>query len=147
MLPSAQCRIYENFRGQLLQLLQTVKSIAQDSLTSVDRAVVSHRAGIPAEVVQLQLTFREQVLTMPLEDINPTHRAKVQSYQAEISKELRLVGLDCTFFLAARQAETWAQRGQQVIDRIETLIRYCDGILEQPGNHLPKGGEIIETSC
>ncbi|OUC12676.1 MAG: hypothetical protein B0A82_21215 [Alkalinema sp. CACIAM 70d] len=87
---------------------------------------------ISSGLANLQGMFREQVLTLPLEEIDSTHRAKVQSYQAEISKQLRLVGLDCTFLAAARQPQTQAQRVQQVIDRVETLIRYCHGILGEP---------------
>ncbi|MBD2328590.1 heterocyst frequency control protein PatD [Alkalinema sp. FACHB-956] len=139
-----QHQIYEDFRDQLMQLLQSVREGADRRQAAVTHP--SHdrdRVASPATnltvptmtegVANLQQMFRQQILTIPLEDIHPAHRIKVQSYQAEISKELRLVGLDCTFLTAARQAQTQGQRTQQVIDRLETLIRYCDGILHQLG--------------
>ncbi|MGI0490208.1 heterocyst frequency control protein PatD [Alkalinema pantanalense CENA528] len=170
MIPPAQRRIYENFRDQLIQLLQQVREIAQRSqasetfypldrenfaapidLESSDRSDAPSPANssptnsspfgvISSGLANLQGMFREQVLILPLDEIDYTHQTKVQSYQAEISKQLRLVGLDCTFLAAARQPQTQARRVQQVLDRVETLIRYCNGILgeleENPGNSL-----------
>jgi 2-hydroxychromene-2-carboxylate isomerase len=56
--------------------------------------------------------------------------AKVQSYQTEISRLVRLLGMDILFLQAARQSATTQQRAQQASDRISQLLQYCDAVLE-----------------
>jgi hypothetical protein len=55
--------------------------------------------------------------------------AKEQSYQTEMSKQLRLLEIDVMFFQGARQVSTAQARLQTISDRLTTLIRYCDAIL------------------
>jgi hypothetical protein len=56
---------------------------------------------------------------------------KVQSYQTEINKQLRLLEIDLMFLRTARQAATTGQRWKMVSDRLQLLIIYCDALLSQ----------------
>lgn len=73
----------------------------------------------------LQQVFQQQIV--PLDDGN----SRVQSYQTEISKQLRLLEIDVMFFQGSRQASTAQDRLQTIGDRLTTLIQYCEAILQQ----------------
>ncbi|MBN3949237.1 MAG: heterocyst frequency control protein PatD [Nostoc sp. NMS7] len=55
---------------------------------------------------------------------------RVQSYQTEMSKQLRLLEIDVMFLQGARQASTAQTRLQTISDRLTILIQYCDAILQ-----------------
>lgn len=75
-------------------------------------------------VASLQQFFGQQIV--PLADEN----WRVQSYQTEMSKQLRLLEIDVMFLQGARQASTVQTRIQTISDRLTTLIQYCDAILQ-----------------
>ncbi|RCJ23163.1 hypothetical protein A6S26_00990 [Nostoc sp. ATCC 43529] len=75
-------------------------------------------------VASLQQLFGEEIV--PLADEN----WRVQSYQTEMSKQLRLLEIDVMFFQGARQASTVQTRLQTISDRLTTLIQYCNAILQ-----------------
>lgn len=50
-------------------------------------------------------------------------------YQTEISRALRLLGMDITFLQSARQPQTQQKRQAQIRDRLERLRYYGQGIL------------------
>jgi polyhydroxyalkanoate synthesis regulator protein len=79
---------------------------------------------------RVQEIFQEQLLALPDGELEPEMAAKVQSFQTEINKQLRLLSTDMPFLQAARQAETVARRREQMGDRIQLLLRYCDAVLE-----------------
>jgi hypothetical protein len=54
---------------------------------------------------------------------------RIQMFQVEIGKQLRLLALDALFLQTARQAATVEHRQQQVRTKIALLRQYCDGIL------------------
>ncbi|CEJ47941.1 heterocyst frequency control protein PatD [Umezakia ovalisporum] len=76
-------------------------------------------------VAFLQQFFREQIV--PLPDVS----SRIQSYQTEISKHLRLLEIDVMFLQGSRQASTAKQRLKTISHRLTTLIQYCQGILEE----------------
>ncbi|MDM9581073.1 heterocyst frequency control protein PatD [Nostoc sp. GT001] len=76
-------------------------------------------------VATLQQFFGQQIV--PLADEN----WRVQSYQTEMSKQLRLLAIDVMFLQGARQASTVQTRLQTISDRLTTLIQYCDAICNQ----------------
>jgi len=55
---------------------------------------------------------------------------RVQSYQTEMSKQLRLLEIDVMFLQGARQASTAQTRLQTISDRLIILIQYCNAILQ-----------------
>ncbi|MFN6558864.1 MAG: heterocyst frequency control protein PatD [Nostoc sp. ChiSLP01] len=83
-------------------------------------------------VASLQRLFREEIV--PLADVGqasvPREDWRVQSYQTEMSKQLRLLEIDVMFFQGARQASTVQTRLQTISDRLTTLIQYCNAILQ-----------------
>ena len=76
-------------------------------------------------VADLRQLFQQEIV--PLE----TEGAKEQSYCTEISKQLRLLEIDVTFFQGARQRATVQARLEIISDRLSTLIQYCHAILQQ----------------
>ncbi|WP_138497260.1 heterocyst frequency control protein PatD [Nostoc sp. PA-18-2419] len=75
-------------------------------------------------VASLQQLFAKEIVPLANQD------SRVQSYQTEISKQLRLLEIDVMFFQGARQASTVETRLQTISDRLTTLIQYCDAILQ-----------------
>ncbi|MGF1987157.1 MAG: heterocyst frequency control protein PatD [Nostoc sp. ZfuVER08] len=96
-------------------------------------------AELRRRVASLQQLFVEEIV--PLADISvdgasqreaslQKEDSRVQSYQTEMSKQLRLLEIDVMFFQGARQASTVQTRLQTISDRLTTLIQYCDAILQ-----------------
>ncbi len=110
MLPKYQQR-YQQF-AQLLAQLQ-VASLEQDKLELRN----SHQKA--------QQFFRQQILTL-----EPVDSYQIRSYQTEISKELQLIGMDVIFLQAARESQTAAARQKQLLNRLPTLLKYCNAILQ-----------------
>ena len=75
-------------------------------------------------MASLQSFFRTDIV--PLTTQYPTE----QSYQTEMSKQLRLLQIDIMFFQGARQASTIKDRIDALSERLTTLIGYCDAILK-----------------
>jgi hypothetical protein len=55
--------------------------------------------------------------------------SRQQSYQTEISKQLRLLEVDGIFLQGAKQTTTIQARLKTIEERLNTLIRYCQAIL------------------
>lgn len=83
-------------------------------------------------VASLQQFFGQQIV--PLTDVGQASPQgedwRVQSYQTEMSKQLRLLEIDVMFLQGARQASTAQTRLQTISDRLTILIQYCDAILQ-----------------
>lgn len=103
---------YHAFKALLLQLHDEISS----NLTNASEL----RQGMAS----LQKFFQQDIV--PLTTQYPTE----QSYQTEISKQLRLLQIDVIFLQGARQAETANSRVNALIERLTTLIGYCDAILK-----------------
>jgi len=115
MLSQFHQRYQEFFH--LLEQLQT-------SSTQLDKTKLRQ------SVQTAQQFFQQQIVTLDPQDLSPQEESQIRSYQTEISKQLQLVGMDVIFLQAARQQATTADRQMQLADRIQTLIRYCNTILE-----------------
>ncbi|GAB4370565.1 MAG: hypothetical protein Kow00121_11380 [Elainellaceae cyanobacterium] len=72
----------------------------------------------------------QQILALDLEGLEPAMAMKLQSYQTEINRLLRLLGMDVMFLQAARQSATNSQRQQQMGDRLGQLRQFCEAVLE-----------------
>ncbi len=110
MLPEYQQR-YQQF-VQLLEQLQ-VASLEEDKL----ELRKSHQKA--------QQFFQQQILTL-----EPVDNYQLRSYQTEISKELQLIGMDVIFLQAARVSKTAVTRQKQLLNRLPTLLKYCNAILQ-----------------
>ncbi|URD53287.1 heterocyst frequency control protein PatD [Chroococcidiopsis sp. CCNUC1] len=63
------------------------------------------------------------------QDIDPAVESRVRSLQTEISKQFNLLIMDVTFLQAARQPQTLQTRQQQMTQRLQMLLSYCEAIL------------------
>jgi hypothetical protein len=63
---------------------------------------------------------------VPLVDAN----SREQSYKTEINKQLRLLEVDMMFLQGAKQLTTLQARLKTIEERIDTLIRYCQAIIQ-----------------
>ncbi|MEB3231158.1 MAG: heterocyst frequency control protein PatD [Leptolyngbyaceae bacterium] len=75
------------------------------------------------ELVQVLVEVKQ--LWGELQAQPPSH-SRWQSLCTEMHKQLRLAEIDVQFWVAARQSGTALRRGQQLCDRLSTLIGYCD---------------------
>ena len=87
--------------------------------------------GLRLRVASLQQMFQQQIVPLADEDTQIPHNSREQSYQTEMSKQLRLLELDVMFFQGARQPATAQARLQTISDRLTTLMQYCEAILQQ----------------
>jgi hypothetical protein len=105
---------YQVLANLLVQLRSDITAV------HLDKTLLQRR------VADLQQLFQREILPLAI-----TQGTKEQSYRTEISKQLRLLEIDITFFQGARQAATTQARLQTISDRLTTLIQYCHAILPQ----------------
>lgn len=116
MLPEAYRSLYLDFQHALAQLKQ------------VQEELEGEQPSVQTAFQAVQRSF-QQILALDWEQLNPQLIARIQSYQTEINRQFRLLGMDMMFLRAARQSATETQRRQQVIDRIDSLMQYCRALL------------------
>ena len=104
---------------QALEDLQ--KTAAQDNLD---------RAGLAAEYQKVQQFFGNQIMRADSGELDQSETPPEQSYLTEIHKQLRMLGTDVAFLQASRQPATATARQTAAIARLNTLIGYCDALLQ-----------------
>lgn len=118
---------YQNFLQQFQQRLQQLKTkmIEANIVPEVFRT----------EVLQIQQLFQTQLVPIDLasdaDNAAESRVIQIQAIQTEVNKQLRLLETDAIFLQAARQPVTIQQRKQQIHQRLDLLLRYCDAILQQ----------------
>ena len=119
MLPDSYRQRYQHLR-QILERLQTLISKPEFDFSTLN-----------ADVLTVQQFFQDQVRSLDLEALDITARQRSHKFHVEINKQLRLLMMDVMFLQTAKQSATSQQRSGQVGDRISTLLRYCDALLEE----------------
>lgn len=117
MLPNLHHQRYQEFKQVLEQLQKTTGSRLEPS-------------GLRQSFLEAQQFFQQQIVSLDAGDLEPADEPRVRSYQTEMSKQLQLLGMDVTFLQAARQPATAKNRLLQLEQRIQTLISYCNTLLE-----------------
>jgi len=117
MLPNLYYQCYQKLSELLKGLQQT--AIASEVETPKLRQ----------DVLVAQQYFQQQIASLARQEIHPTVESRVRSLQTEISKQLNLLNMDVTFLQAARQPQTLQTRQQQITQRLQTLLSYCEAIL------------------
>lgn len=117
MLPESHRSLYLDFQQALVQLKQ-----AQEN---PEGEIASTQMAFQA----VQRSF-QQLLHLNWEQLDPSLVGRVQSVQTEINRQFRLLGMDMMYLQASRQSATATQRRQQVSDRIESLIQFCQVLLK-----------------
>lgn len=115
-LSEAYRQCYQEFKVSLEQLQSQFE---QSNVAGVSRRQAFARA---------QQAFQD-ILSLNPEELSPDVAAQVQSYQTEMNRLLRLLGMDVMFLQAARQSATTDQRRQQLGDRIGQLQQFCAAVL------------------
>lgn len=118
MLPNFHQQRYQEFKQILEQLQQTAASSQLDAPRLRQRFLL------------VQQFFQQQIMSLDADDLDPALESRVRSYQTEMSKQLRLLGIDVIFLQAARQPGTVQERQLVLCDRIVSLQRYCDAVLQ-----------------
>ncbi|NEQ24925.1 MAG: heterocyst frequency control protein PatD [Microcoleus sp. SIO2G3] len=119
MLQPSHHQRYQEFKQALEELHKTL--VAKDS-----ESVALHKQF--QEVKQL---FISEVANLSADEFAEDIMSRWQSIQTEIYKQMRLLETDLMLLQAARSAATTQTRTASVGDRISTLIRYCEALLEQ----------------
>ena len=117
---------YIAFKESLQQIQDTIDLAKNQSYNDTGLNQTALFAGLE----QVQQLFKEQILTMNWDRVPSDRVSSMQSYVTEMHKQMRLLATDAIFFQTARQPATQQQRLSQITTRIETLIRYCDALLE-----------------
>lgn len=117
MLSNFHYQSYQKFAAILDQLQANANSAQLDA------------AKLRAMFQQAQQLFQQQIITLDTSTLEPGVASKVRSYHTEIDKQLKLLGIDVSFFQAARQPATITVRKAQICARIQTLIDYCNVLL------------------
>lgn len=119
MLPSAHRQPYEKLQQDLQHLKQVVE---QSNLNG---------PMLQSAFLEVQQFFQLHIVSLEFEEKDTLAESHIQSYQTEINKQLRLLGMDVMFLQAARQSATAQQRQAQMGDRLDLVIRYCQTLLEE----------------
>lgn len=118
MLPQFYRDRYQEFFTAVVRLQQT----AADA--NLDQTLL--RQGFE----QLQQLFQQEILTLDSDNLDPAIISRMQSFLTELNKQMRLLSIDVTFLQASRQSATTQQRLVAIRSRIETLIGYCNALLQ-----------------
>lgn len=118
MLPSLHRQRYQVFQQALEQLHQTA-------------TITDLKGGALGESFQnLQQLFKSQIASLSADDIPPDYASRWQSFQTEIYKQMRLLETDVMLLQASRSSATSLSRASNLSSRINTLIQYCEALLE-----------------
>lgn len=118
MLPTLHRQCYQEFQ-RVLEQLQT---------TTSDTEIEDAKLRNASQTVQ-QL-FQQQIATLNTDELAPNQFVRWQSLQTEIHKQMRLLQTDIMLLLASRQSSTAQRRTSEVRNRLNTLIQYCEALLQ-----------------
>lgn len=76
-----------------------------------------------------QQFFQQQIVSLDSNELDAADETRVRSYSTEMSKQLQMLGTDVMFLQAARQQQTATLRQNQISQRLQTLLGYCNAIL------------------
>lgn len=125
MLPDVYRSFYLNLQHVLMQLRSLVQE--QPLQENFQENSKTEEFAIKSAFQVVQRLF-QQVLTS-WEQLDPAIAVQMQPYQTEINRQFRLLKMDMIYLQTARQTATVDQRRQQINDRLESLIQYCEAML------------------
>ncbi|KOR34742.1 MULTISPECIES: heterocyst frequency control protein PatD [Planktothricoides] len=114
---------------QYLSFQQSLEEI-HNTIAQFNSQSELNQTALLAALSQVQELFKQEILTINLDELPKERISLVQSYRTEMHKHLSLLTTDVMFFQTARQPTTKQQRLAQISDRLGILIRYCDVLLE-----------------
>ncbi|MBD0335696.1 MAG: heterocyst frequency control protein PatD [Cyanobacteria bacterium Co-bin13] len=111
----------QGFQTQLSYLLSIVSQANPDTLS------------LQQHFLEVQQQFQGQV-----KGIEGDLAESAQPILLEMSRTLRLLGMDIAFLQTARQSVTLQQRQKQMCDRIDQLQNFCQGLLKLANEYSPE---------
>ena len=118
MLPAEYQQAYEALRQQIHQLSAAIAVNQPDP------------RQLQQQFLQCQQVFQQRIIALAGAGLSDSLLPQVQSYEVELNKQFRLMGVDVMFLQSARQSSTRNQRQAQMRDRLKLLLTYCDRVLE-----------------
>lgn len=111
-------------------------------LTQMREELVSSQTNVDKQKLRQNLTslkhfYLEEILSAKTDIVNDSSCRREQSYLTEISKQIRLLEMDITFFQGASQAVTLQTRLDSICERLNALLRYCDALTQKNANDNP----------
>ena len=119
MLSKNRHQHYLKFQ-QVLQELQTAAT-----------QVNLDRAALLAAFREVQQFFAGHIMASDSDEVDPPLSSLERSCLTEIHKQLRLLGMDVSFLQASRVQATAQTRQAAISDRINTLMGYCEALLQK----------------
>jgi hypothetical protein len=86
--------------------------------------------AIKRSVDALQALFTNCLAAIEGHTLEPILADRLQAFNVEINKQLKLLRMDCLFLQTAKQPTTIAQRHTQMLGRLDLLKAYGEGVLE-----------------
>jgi hypothetical protein len=86
--------------------------------------------AVKRSVDALQNTFTACLATIDHNTLEAVQVDRLQAFNVEINKQIKLLRMDCLFLQTAKQPATIAQRHTQMLGRLDLLKAYGDGVLE-----------------
>lgn len=117
LMPSEYLQIYQTFEQKVNGLNQAI-------------AERNDFASLKESITNLQIFFQTHIWMFDLDELSPASAHQMRSFNVEIDKQLRLLGMDVMFLQSAKQPSTIDQRLNHMSDRLTLLLRYCNGLLE-----------------
>ena len=121
MLPTLHNRAYQDF----LTLLTDFRIFAVNAQNKTDLA------GTKQEFQKLEEWFKQNISHLEERGIDIAYIPRWQSIQREINREFKLLTTDILFLASARQDATKNKRFKSIENRIDQLINYCHGMLQE----------------
>lgn len=118
MLPLLHFQRYQEFQHALEQMRKII------ALTDLEGAALRD------SFQTVQQLFQHRIATLCVDELAPEYAPRWQSLQTEIHRTMRLLETDILLLLSARSPATSERRIVGVRDRINTLIQYCEALLQ-----------------
>lgn len=111
-------------------------------LTQMREELVSSQTNVDKQKLRQTFTslkhfYLEEILSAKTDVVNDSSHGREQSYLTEISKQIRLLEMDVTFFQGASQAGTLQNRLDSICERLNILIKYCDALTQMTNQDNP----------
>ena len=91
---------------------------------SVTKANIDGRS-LQQQFLETQQLYQQQLLPTLVESPSA---ATLMTYQTEINRALRLLGMDVTFLQSAKNPTTQQKRQAQMQQRLKTLLEFSQGL-------------------
>jgi hypothetical protein len=107
--------------AQVLTLLNQMSA-------TLDREYLQSLQTLHGEV---QGVMQADILTVDVDGQTEINPAQLQSIHTEMNRDLRLLNTDLMFLSAAKHQGTVDQRIEQIGDRLNRLIEFCEFVVNQ----------------